>query len=60
MAVCQLDNDLWFPDPYTGEESGRVAVGGDLSVDRLLLAIAMDSFLGFLFRTRKSRNGFVR
>ena len=36
MAVCQLDNDLWFPDPYTGEESGRVAVGGDLSVDRYI------------------------
>ena len=38
MAVFQLDNDLWFPDPHLGEESGLVAVGGDLSVDRLILA----------------------
>ncbi len=38
MSVWQLDEDLWFPDPYTGEDSGLVAVGGDLSVERLLLA----------------------
>ncbi len=38
MSVWQLDEDLWFPDPYTGEEDGLVAVGGDLSVERLLLA----------------------
>ena len=38
MAVYQLDKDLWFPDPHLGEDDGLVAVGGDLSVDRLLLA----------------------
>ena len=37
MAVYQLDDELWFPDPHDGEK-GLVAVGGDLSVDRLLLA----------------------
>ena len=37
MAVYQLDDDLWFPDPHLGEEDGLVAVGGDLSIDRLLL-----------------------
>ena len=38
MAVYRLDENLWFPDPHGGEEDGLVAVGGDLSVDRLLLA----------------------
>ena len=38
MAVFQLDDNLWFPDPHLGEDDGLVAVGGDLSVDRLLLA----------------------
>ena len=37
MAIYQLDDKLWFPDPHDGEK-GLVAVGGDLSVDRLLLA----------------------
>ena len=50
MAVFQLDNDLWFPDPYQGEEDGLVAVGGDLSVDRLLLAYSNGFFPWFSFR----------
>lgn len=29
---------LWFPDPETATEEGLVAVGGDLSIERLLLA----------------------
>lgn len=32
------DIPLWFPDPREATEDGLVAVGGDLSVDRLLLA----------------------
>ena len=36
--IVKLDDRLWFPDPHFGEEDGLVAVGGDLSVDRLLLA----------------------
>ena len=38
MAVFRLDKRLRFPDPHLGEEDGLVAVGGDLSVDRLLFA----------------------
>ena len=33
-----LDNRLRFPDPSLADEEGLVAVGGDLSVPRLLLA----------------------
>lgn len=44
MAVFQLDEELWFPDPHQGEESGLVAVGGDLSVNRLLLAYSNGFF----------------
>ena len=58
MAVCQLDNDLWFPGPYTGEESGRVAVGGDLSVDRLLLAYSNGFFPWFSFQDTKEPEWF--
>lgn len=53
MAVFQLDNELWFPDPYQGEEDGLVAVGGDLSVDRLLLAYSNGFFPWFSFRHQK-------
>ena len=53
MAVYQLDHNLWFPDPHLGEEDGLVAVGGDLSVDRLLLAYSNGFFLWFSFRDYK-------
>lgn len=50
MAVYQLDDELWFPDPHLGEESGLVAVGGDLSVNRLLLAYSNGFFPWFSYR----------
>ena len=50
MAVYQLDNDLWFPKPQLGEDDGLVAVGGDLSVDRLLLAYSYGFFPWFAYR----------
>ncbi|WP_033149096.1 leucyl/phenylalanyl-tRNA--protein transferase [Prevotella sp. P6B1] len=50
MAVYQLDNDLWFPDPHLGEEDGLVAIGGDLSVDRLILAYSNGFFPWFSFK----------
>ncbi len=53
MAVYQLDNDLWFPDPHLGEEDGLVAVGGDLSIDRLLLAYSNGFFPWFSFRDQE-------
>ena len=58
MAVYQLDNDLWFPDPHLGEEDGLVAVGGDLSVDRLLLAYSNGFFPWFSFRDNKEPRWF--
>ncbi len=36
--VALLDDGLWFPDPRKARPDGLVAVGGDLSVERLLLA----------------------
>ena len=53
MAVFQLDDRLWFPDPHLGEDDGLVAVGGDLSIDRLLLAYSNGFFPWFSFRNRE-------
>jgi leucyl/phenylalanyl-tRNA---protein transferase len=38
MSVAILDHRLRFPDPRRANAEGLVAVGGDLSVSRLLLA----------------------
>ncbi len=48
--IVRLDDKLWFPDPRYGEDDGLVAVGGDLSVDRLLLAYSYGFFPWFSFR----------
>lgn len=53
MAVYRLDSDLWFPNPYEGEEDGLIAVGGDLLEDRLLLAYSNGIFPWFSFRHYK-------
>ena len=49
--VWQLDDDLWFPDPRLGDDDGCIAFGGDLSVDRLLLAYQHGIFPWFAYRT---------
>ena len=49
--ICRLDDELWFPDPHFGDDDGCIAVGGDLSVDRLLLAYSNGIFPWFAFRT---------
>ena len=39
--VVQIDessDELYFPDPHLGDPDGCFAIGGDLSIDRLLLA----------------------
>jgi leucyl/phenylalanyl-tRNA--protein transferase len=36
--IFRLDERLLFPEPALAEEDGLLAVGGDLSVERLLLA----------------------
>ena len=53
MAVYRLDNELWFPDPHYGEKDGLVAIGGDLSVDRLLLAYSNGFFPWFSYKNNK-------
>lgn len=43
-------NAIDFPDPRYGEEDGLFAVGGDLSIDRLLLAYSNGIFPWYAFR----------
>ncbi|MDO5155941.1 MAG: leucyl/phenylalanyl-tRNA--protein transferase [Eubacteriales bacterium] len=39
MAVYALEeNDIYFPNPTLAEDDGLLAVGGDLSLERLVLA----------------------
>src|SRR5205809_6475303 len=37
-AIAILDQEITFPDPRLAESEGLVAIGGDLSAPRLLLA----------------------
>ena len=48
MPVFRLDkNEISFPDPRLAREDGLLAVGGDLSVERLLLAYTHGIFPWF-------------
>ncbi len=38
MPIAILNRSLQFPEPHTANADGLVAIGGDLSVERLLLA----------------------
>lgn len=44
MPVFRLSKELVFPSPGLAEPDGLLAVGGDLSVERLLLAYSMGIF----------------
>ncbi len=46
MIILQ-SNDITFPHPDTANEDGIVAIGGDLSIDRLLLAYQYGYFPWF-------------
>lgn len=48
--VYELTEDIVFPDPRQGEHDGLIAVGGDLSEERLLLAYSYGIFPWFSFR----------
>lgn len=50
MAVWQLDDELWFPNPRWGEDDGLVAIGGDLSPERLVLAYSNGFFPWYAFQ----------
>ncbi|MCR4854005.1 MAG: leucyl/phenylalanyl-tRNA--protein transferase [Prevotella sp.] len=47
--VFELDSKIWFPQPQLADENGLLAVGGDLSVDRLLLAYSYGIFPWYSF-----------
>ena len=53
MAVYQLDDKLWFPDPHLGEDDGLVAIGGNLSIDRLVLAYSNGFFPWFSYKDQE-------
>lgn len=44
MPVFRLTDQLAFPSPHLATEEGLLAVGGDLSIDRLLLAYSQGIF----------------
>ncbi|MCK4621036.1 MAG: leucyl/phenylalanyl-tRNA--protein transferase [Desulfuromonadales bacterium] len=44
MPCYQLDDELWFPPVEAAEDCGLLAVGGDLSPERLLLAYSLGIF----------------
>lgn len=48
--VFQLNDELVFPNPKYGEEDGFLAIGGDLSIDRLILAYSNGIFPWYSFR----------
>ncbi|MBN2639982.1 MAG: leucyl/phenylalanyl-tRNA--protein transferase [Bacteroidales bacterium] len=47
MPVFQLDDRIIFPDPQFAEPDGLLAIGGDLSVERLLAAYKAGIFPWF-------------
>lgn len=54
--VFQIDEsseELYFPDPHLGDPDGCFAIGGDLSVARLLLAYSNGIFPWYSFRDQK-------
>lgn len=46
-VIFRLNKDLIFPPPHLAEENGLLAVGGDLSIQRLILAYSMGIFPWF-------------
>ncbi|WP_025143339.1 leucyl/phenylalanyl-tRNA--protein transferase [Pedobacter jeongneungensis] len=47
MFFQLLDDDPGFPDPALAEEDGLLAIGGDLSIERLLIAYSNGIFPWF-------------
>lgn len=48
--IFGLDKTLTFPNPRLGDPDGLLAVGGDLSVDRLVLAYSNGIFPWYAYR----------
>lgn len=54
--VVQIDessDEIYFPDPHLGDPDGCFAIGGDLNIDRLLLAYSNGIFPWYSFRDQK-------
>lgn len=51
--IYRLSDRIAFPDPRRGEPDGLFAVGGDLSIDRLLLAYSNGIFPWYSFRNEE-------
>jgi leucyl/phenylalanyl-tRNA--protein transferase len=47
VPIFRLEEDIIFPHPSLAEEDGLLAVGGDLSIERLLLAYKFGIFPWF-------------
>ncbi|HRO43265.1 MAG TPA: leucyl/phenylalanyl-tRNA--protein transferase [Flavipsychrobacter sp.] len=47
MSLYILDEELWFPDVEEALEDGLLAIGGDLSIERLFLAYSKGIFPWF-------------
>ena len=61
MAVYWLDSedeDIWFPNPKEAEESGLIAVGGDLSLERLILAYTNGFFPWYSYKLEEHVHWF--
>ena len=57
--VVLLDEQIGFPDPKNGEPDGLFAVGGDLKLERLLLAYSHGIFPWFAFRAEDTDPGLI-
>ena len=51
MTVYMLNEDIVFQAPELADEDGLLAVGGDLSLDRLILAYINGIFPGMKKKT---------
>lgn len=47
MPIFKLTKDLIFPNPLLAEDDGLLAIGGDLSIERLILAYSNGIFPWF-------------
>lgn len=53
FRIDESSDELYFPDPHFGDSDGCFAIGGDLSIDRLLLAYSNGIFPWYSFRDQK-------
>ena len=56
MPIFELDDAIVLPAPENAEPDGLLAVGGDLRVERLVLAYATLTSLGELLMDRLQRH----